>query len=816
MTSRPPAPLGSRLFRWAKTLLKLVVLLAVAAAVALFLAVRHYEKDLPDVHGLRASYKPPQVTRVLARDGSVLAEVFLERRTVISIKTLPPHVKLAVLAAEDASFYEHEGINYLGIVRAMLVNVRSGRVRQGASTITQQVVKNVLLDAERSLKRKVREALLARRLEQELSKDEILELYLNHIYFGGGRYGIEEAARYYFGKSAKDMTFGEAAMIGAVIAGPEIYSPRHDPKKALVRRDLVLGQMEAKGFLSPSQAAAARQEAVELSVLVETQSSLAPEVVEIARRTLREIVGEEAVKGGFVIHTTVDPRLQGLARRAVRENLLALDKRTKVLGPLLKPPEPKVVKGKKIPVTAGEKPFEGTPRASDAHKTLLGVVTARHDDKNTLEVSVGTVKGIVKLADFERYNPAKLSASDFAQEGAQVRVSFLGALPDPAKVDPPPVPLRLELGAESALVALDPRTREVLALIGSYEGAAGALDRATQIKRQPGSTFKPVLYSYALHSRKVTPATLVDASTPPQATYKNVNLEDVAAAQKLRLREGLAKSVNPVAVQVMKDVGPENVVAWGKSLGITSKLGADLSLALGAYEVSPIEMAGAYGTFAAGGTYQTPLLVTKIVGPDGKERALPPREEPRRVLDDAEAYLMTSMLTSVITSGTGAKAREIGRPAAGKTGTTNQSKDAWFIGYTPDVVCAVWTGYDEPKPLGGGREAGSTAALPAWIAFMKGAHEKRPPTDFSRPVGLSVVKIDPESGLRAYDGQENAIDELFLAGTEPTETAQPAAPPEPTETAAGAGGAPAATGSPPSEQPAPAPVPAVSSLPMLP
>jgi penicillin-binding protein 1A len=416
-------------------------------------------------------------------------------------------------------------------------------------------------------------------------------------------------------------------------------------------------------------------------------------------------------------------------------------------------------------------PYEGTPKPGELYKTFLGVVTGRNDDKNTLEISVGAVKGIVKLADFERYNPQKLPASQFAEEGAHVRVSFLGSLPDPANTTPPPVPLRLELGAESALVAIDPRTHEVLALIGSYEGAAGGLDRATQTKRQPGSTFKPVLYSYALHAHKVTPATLVDASTPPQATYKNVNQEDVSSGQKLRLREGLAKSVNPVAIQVMKDAGPDNVVAWAKELGVTAKLGADLSLALGAYEVAPIEMAGIYTTFAAGGMYQAPRLLTKIVGPDGKERPLPPVVEPRRVMTDAEAYLMTNMLTSVITSGTGAKAREIGRVAAGKTGTTNQAKDTWFVGYTPEIVCAVWTGYDEPKPLGGGKEAGATAALPAWISFMKGAHDKKPSTDFPRPVGLSVVKIDPESGLRAWDGQENALDEIFLAGTEPTETA---------------------------------------------
>ena len=276
-----------------------------------------------------------------------------------------------------------------------------------------------------------------------------------------------------------------------------------------------------------------------------------------------------------------------------------------------------------------------------------------------------------------------------------------------------------------------------------------------------------MLYSYALRSRKVTPATLFDVSTHPRGSP-----EDQGAPQPIRLREAVAKSVNAVAQKVIVDVGPAHVVEWAHELGITSKLGADLSLALGAYEVAPMEMAGAYATLAAGGVYEAPRLITRIVGSDGKDVVLAERARPVRVMDENEAYLTTSLLTSVIDHGTGAKARELNRPVAGKTGTTNLAKDAWFIGYSAEVTCAVWTGYDEPRPLGGGKEAGATAALPAWIAFMKGAHEKHPAIDFPRPAGIVSVRIDPASGLRAYEGEEGSIEEVFLAGTEPTEVAE--------------------------------------------
>jgi penicillin-binding protein 1A len=766
------------LFRWAKRLAFATTLATLLAAAACWLLIRHYEADLPSIADLRGHYHPPQVTRVLARDGTLLAELFTERRTVVSIAALPAHVKLAVLAAEDAGFYEHEGLNYVGILRAMLVNLRAGRAKQGGSTITQQVVKNILLDSERSYRRKLREALLSRRLEQELTKDDILELYLNHIYFGHGRYGIEEAARDNFGKGARELTIAEAALLAGLVAGPESCSPRKDMKKALARRTFVLGQMRTKGFLSDVQHASAMDEPVRIVVTVEASSELAPEVVEIARRTLLELEPERSKRGGFTITTTLDPKLQASARKALREGLVAYDKRHGLSGPLKAAPVDKTRgKTEKKPKPAAHDdtaPFEGTP-SFEQHKVHVGVVAGADDTAGTFDVRVGTALGVVKLADFERYNPGKLTPSQFAPLGAHVRVSLLAPLAEGShelRVEVLKVPLRLEQGPEGALVALDVRTRQVLALVGSYEAGMGALDRATQARRQPGSTFKAIVYSYALHSHRFTASSRVEVQPDVfEGNFRPINHEGWRDKEPIRLREALAQSVNLVAVRVLREVGAANVVRWAEGLGIQSPMKPDLSLALGSYELRPIELVGAYATFAAGGMYEEPKVVTKITGPEGMDVPLKAHPASRRAMDEAEAYVTTSLLMSVIEHGTAGRARTLGRPLAGKTGTTNASKDTWFCGYSTETAAVVWIGYDDGKPLGGS-EAGSVTALPVWIAFMKAAHEGRPKSDFPRPAGVELVMIDRKTGKLPYANDQDVYQETFLSGTQPTDIAE--------------------------------------------
>jgi penicillin-binding protein 1A len=491
------------------------------------------------------------------------------------------------------------------------------------------------------------------------------------------------------------------------------------------------------------------------------------------KRTLKELALDSKRSGGYTVTTTIDPRLQAAARKAVRDNLAAYDKRYKLLAPFAPPPLPptgKAAATTKKKQKAAEKPFEGTPKFSE-HKVLNGVVVGTDDALGVIDVRVGSITGSVKLADYERYNPQHLPPSQFAADGTILRVSLLAPADGPADNK---VPLRLELGPEAAMVALDVRTHEVLALIGSYEAASGALDRATQAHRQPGSSFKPFVYGYALASRRFTPASLLETNPGSLAGYRPSNFEDSEGIAPTRLREALAHSVNVAAVHILEDVGPANVVTWASALGIQSKLGADLSLALGSYEVTPYEMATAFATLASGGMYEAPVLITRITGPDGAEVPLPTRPPSRRVMGEAEAYLTTSLLMSVVDHGTAAAARSLHRPVAGKTGTSNQAKDTWFVGYSTDIVCATWTGYDDGRPLGG-REQGATAALPAWIAFMREAHDKRPVTEFPRPAGLVSLRIDPKTGLLAYDGEDDAIEELFLQGTEPQTVSTPTA-----------------------------------------
>ncbi len=728
------------------------MLLAVAGVLTVYLTLRHYEQDLPSIEELK-HYDPPQVTRVLARDGSLLAELFVQRRTVVSIVAIPKSMKVAVLAAEDADFYRHEGLDYLGMLRALVVNLRTGSTRQGGSTITQQVVKNVLLTPERTFARKSREVLLARRIEQALSKDEILELYLNHIYFGHGRYGVEEAAQYYFGKSGRKLNLAEAALLAGLAKGPSVYSPRVNIARSRQRRNAVLEQIADKGFASRALVDKAKRAAIVLAPASEKLAALAPEVVSEARRLLRRLVGPAAARGGYTIATTIDPQLQAAARRALRDNLDAYAKRHGWLAPL-----EKRRRGKRHKQPAPT-PFQGTPK-STGHHVYTAVVTGANDAEGLLEIRVGATDGSVLLSSAKRYNPKGLPPSRFAPKGTLLRVSPIVE----RDVGPDGVPhaYRLELGPQGALVAIDVKTREVLALVGSYEATRGGLDRATSARRQPGSTFKPFVYSYGIHSRRLTPASVIAPQPARVATDK----------PPLLLRQALARSVNAAATWALRELGAESVAAWAHAVGIQSKLAATDSLALGAYELTPRELAGAYATFAGAGVYQQPLLIRSITGPDGKNVPLPAMPPARQVLDEAEAYVVTSLLSSVIRSGTGRRARALRLPLAGKTGTSNDAKDAWFAGYSPAIVCVSWTGFDDAVSLGK-REAGATAALPAFISFMRAAHRTRKVKPWPQPKGVTRDQIDPQTGLLAYPGQTDAISEIFVAGTEPSEAAEP-------------------------------------------
>ncbi|MEO0322790.1 MAG: PBP1A family penicillin-binding protein [Myxococcota bacterium] len=743
--------------RWGRRLLKLMLTLALLGAVALAGVFAWYGRDLPEVASLR-DYAPPQTTRVLDRHGALLGEVFDERRTVVSMEAIPRNLVVSVLAAEDADFYRHEGLDYPGIMRALAYDVLEGRAAQGASTITQQVVKLLLLSPERTLARKIRELILARRLEQELSKDEILHLYLNHINFGHGRYGAQEAARYYFGKDARDLSLAEATLIAGVPQAPARLSPRTHPEAARRRQAFVIRQLLAKREaywpdLSAEDIAAAGDAEVVLTDPPAPEAR-APELLASVRRWLRDAVGDDAyARGGYTVHTTLDADLQSAARSALREGLERVDRRQRRRGPLRVP--------RRAPALEEPSPV----RVGHSYRAQ---VVGTDDDERLLRFTLGgELEVLVDLDGEHRYDPEDLAASVFGPVGSVAKV-IVDTLPD-AEGDP--ARGHLDLGPQGAVVLIEPRTREVLALVGSYGGTPG-FDRARQALRQPGSTFKPFVYALGLKRRELTAASVMIDAPAVYDEWRPQNYEPWAHEGSIPLRRALARSVNVVAIRAIEQLGPAAVVDFAGQLGIPGPLDASLALALGASEVSPLHMANAYATFAAGGRWAPPRYVTRVTAPDGSAVRWREPEPARDVLTPDEAFLVTDLLTSVVTDGTAQRARRLGRPVAGKTGTSNAARDAWFVGFTPEVAAAVWVGFDDRRSLGR-RESGGRTALPIWIDAVGAATEGRPVVPFAEPSGLVRVRIDAASGLLAYEGQEDAVDEIFLAGTEPTESARP-------------------------------------------
>ncbi|MDH5672242.1 MAG: PBP1A family penicillin-binding protein [Myxococcales bacterium] len=716
----------------------------------------YYGRDLPSRDAL-ASYKPPQTTRVVDRRGTVIGELFDERRSVVPMERIPRVLVLSVLAAEDADFYLHRGLDYAGILRALFRDLVSGRRMQGASTITQQLVKNILLTPERTVARKIKELILARRIEQELSKDEILHLYLNHINFGHGRYGVQEAARFFFGKDVSKLTLAEASLLAGLPQSPSRLSPLRHPEAAKQRQKYVLDQLAAKRrqyWDDLSAEAIEEARGVELKLVGRTRvEGDAPEMVALARSLLEQRVGEEKARaGGYRVQTTIDLKLQRMAREALQKGLRALDERQGLRAPFKKPKAKRKSKIKRVDRLKVGRNYDA-------------VVTGTDDKRGQLALKIGDHRAVAAISDAARHNPEKLKPSAFAEVGANLRVA-IEALPGKGR----PARARLELGPQAAVVVIDPRTREVLAMVGGYEADFG-FNRALSAVRQPGSTFKPITYGLAIKRKKYTPATLVLDAPEVFDKWKPNNYETWNYSGAVRLRQGVAKSINLVAVRVMNDLGPQEVADFAKQLGITTELDPSLALALGASGVRPIELVNAYATFASGGRHAPYRVLRSVKDAGGEPLPWTDAAERRQVMSPAAAYVLTSVLGSVVEEGTAQAARKLGRKAAGKTGTSNNARDAWFVGYTPELVVGVWVGFDDHRPLGR-RESGAKSALPIWIDVVEKALEGRPSVDFPMPAGVQRAKIDPVSGLLAYEGMEGALDEFFVDGTVPTEMAQ--------------------------------------------
>ncbi len=724
-----------------------VIVVAGLAAIAVW---RELTQDLPAVTEL-LDYRPPIATRVYAADGTSIGEFYVERRYLVPIADVPEHVRLAFLAAEDADFYRHPGIDPTGIVRAMWANFQRGEIVQGASTITQQVVKQLLLTPERSFERKSKEMILALELESKLTKDEIFYLYLNHIYFGGGTYGISAAARSFFDVEPSQLTLPQAALLAGLPQAPSRYDPRRNRESARRRQRYVLDRMLIAGFLTPEEHQAALDTPIEIIPRRSVSSDAAPWYVEHVRTLLENEFGSEFATLGLQVHTAVDLRMQKAAEEVLSEHVRTIARRLGVRRAKRHLPASRIeafLADQRV-----DHPREGPQQA---------VVTELGESEVRIRTpwEIGVVPWIKTREGESAASAYKVGDVVSVQPGTRGDDGIMRYTID------------LEPQLEGALVAIDPNTAEVKALVGGVDFQRSVFNRAVQARRQPGSSFKPFVYAAAI-DHGYTPATIVQDSpiSLPDGrrgywTPKNFGNRYMGAVP---LRTALMKSLNTVSVRLALDVGIDPLRDHLRIFGFPTEFPRHISLALGSSEVTLLDLTRAYGVFATLGKRFDPIFITSINEANGQAVDFPgtrPRFE--RVMNPATAYVVTDMMRGVVESGTATQAKKLGRPAAGKTGTTNDSMDAWFVGFTPDLVVGVWVGFDAKRTLGS--YTGGRAATPIWTEFMTKALGDAPVREFDKPDDVTLVRIDAATGLLATGGRASRM-EAFVAGTEPKQAA---------------------------------------------
>ncbi len=754
----------------------LFVLGAVGSVPTVVVILWWYARGLAQLDEERLkNYRPTQVTRIYSRDRELIGELYEQRRTFVDYEDIPSHVENAFLAAEDADFYKHEGMDYMGMVRALIRNIEAGEIRQGASTITQQVVKIFMLSSERTFERKVQELILARRLEQAFSKTEILELYLNEIYLGHGRYGIEEASQFYFGKSVRDIDLAQAALLATLPKAPGRDSPLQNPDKAMARQKYVLEQMVKHGFCKPEDAEAAmgRLELAKPEDRVKAKIEPgAEEFVDAVREQLKARYGDELRTLGAEVVTTVSLPLQREARAAAIRGLQGVDARNGYARKL----EPADEAVKAAALAEGE-------GALTVGREAPGVVVERAPGlpADGFAARIGTHDVFVRVPEGSRWDAPEIGLDEQFPIGAVIALRVL----EPGRDEDGDLPkgwgeAEIAAGPETAVVVADVESGEVLAMIGGSSYDRAQFNRALAAKRQPGSTFKPFVYGAALQSKEYTAATIVSDSPEIYEKWRPTNFQRDRYKGDIRLREALAASVNTVAIKLADALGVDQVKAFAHAAGIEAELPGDLSLALGTGEVTPFELARAYLTLARGGERIEPVLVKEVIVPRGESWS--PDRTSERTLPEDVVFVLTSMMQSVVERGTATKAKALGRPAAGKTGTSADFHDAWFAGFTPQHVAVAWVGFDRPRRLGKS-ETGGVAAIPIWLDVMKAASDGDA-VPFTPPPTVSVRTIDAASGLLVPTGpaaegyQGKPLEEYFVAGTEPTDEAVPAALPK--------------------------------------
>ncbi|MBR0662532.1 penicillin-binding protein 1A [Neoroseomonas oryzicola] len=778
--------------------LAFIVLLAggLVAAVAGYGLYRQVAEDLPDYRWL-ADYEPPQMSRIYAADSRLTAELATERRVFVPIEAIPQRVQQAFVSAEDQRFWDHAGVDPLGIGRSVLTaieNYGSGRRMGGASTITQQVAKNMLVGNERSMMRKVREAILAVRIEQALSKDRILELYLNEIFLGQSAYGVAAAAQAYFNKGLDELTTAEAAFLAALPKAPNNYNPVRFPEAARARRDWVLDRMAEDGYITREEARYAKAEPIV------PRPSRRPDIIavgqhfteEVRRELVQRYGAEQTTMGGLVVRTSLDPALQAATERALRDGLVSYDRRRGgwrgAFGQIAAGPTEWMPA-----LEAYQRPPGGLPEWR-----LAVVLEVRNTEARLGWIERGEARGAPQprtgLMYLQDLAWARTARDGRIVGGQPSRMNQVVNVGDVVFVEPMPTqlaaqnrparPERLELRqmpqAEGAVVALDPQTGRVMAMAGGWSFERSWFNRATQAMRQPGSSFKPFVYITALEQGMPPNTELLDEPIEVMSGGRLWRPQNYTAGRSygwVTMRQAMERSLNLVTVRLAQQVGMDAVADSAARFGVIPNMPRYLAMSLGAGETTVMRMAAGYAAFVNGGVEVTPTLIDSVQdrrgrvvwradrrtcagcsgGPDGQPPELVDPQR-RQVTDPIAAYQMVSLLQGVVARGTGQPAigDRLGRPVAGKTGTTDDYKDNWFVGFTPDIVVAVWIGFDEPRSLGNGETGGGNAA-PIFREVVAAALRDSPPVPFRAPPGVALVRLNVGNG---------SILEAFRPGTE--------------------------------------------------
>jgi len=768
--SDPPHQPPRRPWRWWQIALISVAVLALLGVLAVVGLLWHYAQDLPDLDQLQ-NYQPSLVTQVYSNDKHLIGQFFIERRILTPLPQIPEHFRRAVIAVEDVRFFEHPGLDYIGILRAAWTNLRRGGKVEGASTITQQLARSLFLSSERTFDRKVRELVLAYKMELASTKEQILETYLNQIYFGQGAYGVASAAQSYFGKDLSGLTVAEAAFLAGLPKSPNHFSPFKNYARAKKRQEHVLTRMEEAGFLTSAEREQAASEP--LSFRRPGSEQTAPYFVEYVRQLLIAKYGEAMVyKGGLNVMTTLNLDMQRAAEAAFTTGLRELDKRQGWRGPL-RTVDPASLATGNVPVVTTDQPVVvGDDReavVTKVGKEFFGVQIGNSTAKLLFD-DMAWAKRRLTGPDTAKDVVVSPNVKQILKPGDVIEVRVKKIEKDHVYVQLEQTPL-----VDGGLIAVEPENGSIRAMVGGYDFNRSEYNRAVQAHRQPGSAFKPIIYATAVNQGMSPASVVLDAPVVYEQIEEEKTWKPENYGKKFHgmvtLREALAHSHNLATVRLLDKVGVKNVIEFARQVGITSPLAADLSLGLGSSSVGLLELTSAYSAFLNQGSRAEPYAIVSVTDNAGQVLE---QEELRieEVVSKETAYLITNMMEDVVQKGTGQAAKSLGRPIAGKTGTTNEFINAWFIGGTPNLVTGVYVGFDDRRSLGE-TESGAHAALPIWINFMREALKRLPVVPFTIPEGITFVKVDPSTGLLNSEQEDQPGNvEIFARGSEPTQAAQ--------------------------------------------